>query len=243
MRLTFARARMRLYHNMPQFITEYMVRIAISKLRKMEVKKRILEHYVEIAYTFHSLSIIIKPYQVKEEIIKLTKLISEIKPKIALEIGTAGGGTLYLLSKCASSDSTIISIDLPEGMFGGGYPIWKIPFYKSFARVRQRMYLIRADSHNSDTLEICKSILAHRTVDFLFLDGDHRYKGVKKDFEMYSPLVTEGGIIAFHDIVPGPPASVGGVPRFWREIHRDYRYLEIVKNWNQGSAGIGVIYV
>jgi len=45
--------------------------------------------------------------------------------------------------------------------------------------------------------------------DFLFIDGDHTYEGVEGDFEMYSPLVRRGGIIAFHDIVPGPPENVG----------------------------------
>ena len=82
-----------------------------------------------------------------------------------------------------------------------------------------------------------------RKLDFLFIDGDHRYEGVRRDFEMYGPLVRRGGIIAFHAIVPGPPENVGGVPRFWREIKNRYKYLEIVKDWNQGGYGIGVIYV
>lgn len=34
---------------------------------------------------------------------------------------------------------------------------------------------------------------------------------------MYSPLVRKGGTIAFHDIVPGPPGAIGGVPTFWRK--------------------------
>jgi len=45
-------------------------------------------------------------------------------------------------------------------------------------------------------------------LDFLFIDGDHTYEGVKRDFEMYSPLVRNGGIIAFHDIVKHPPETV-----------------------------------
>jgi predicted O-methyltransferase YrrM len=80
-------------------------------------------------------------------------------------------------------------------------------------------------------------------VDFLFIDGDHTYEGVRRDFEMYSPLVREGGIIAFHDIVPGPPENVGGVPEFWNKIKTRYRHLEIVRDWGQGGFGIGVIYM
>jgi len=40
-----------------------------------------------------------------------------------------------------------------------------------------------------------KKILAGRQVDFLFIDGDHSYEGVKKDFEMYSSLVRKGGVV------------------------------------------------
>ena len=60
---------------------------------------------------------------------------------------------------------------------------------------------------------------------------------------MYSPLVRKGGIIAFHDIVPGPPENVGGVPEFWNDIKNKYEHLEIVKDPNQGGYGIGVIFV
>ena len=77
-------------------------------------------------------------------------------------------------------------------------------------------------------------------VDFLFIDADHSYEGVKKDFEMYSLLVRKGGIIAFHDIVPsGYPT----VYKFWNEEKEKYEYLEIIKNRNQNCYGIGIIFI
>ncbi len=33
----------------------------------------------------------------------------------------------------------------------------------------------------------------------LFIDADHSYEGVRSDFEMWSPLVADGGVIVFHD--------------------------------------------
>jgi hypothetical protein len=36
-------------------------------------------------------------------------------------------------------------------------------------------------------------------IDFLFIDGDHSYEGVKKDFELYSNILSENGIIMLHD--------------------------------------------
>jgi hypothetical protein len=37
-------------------------------------------------------------------------------------------------------------------------------------------------------------------IDYLHIDGDHSYEGVKKDFELYSSIVSENGIITIHDI-------------------------------------------
>nr|WP_254839707.1 spermidine synthase [Natronomonas marina] len=51
---------------------------------------------------------------------------------------------------------------------------------------------------------------------------------VKEDFELYAPYVTDGGIIAFHDIVETGDVGMG-VPRFWDEIKREYDHEEIVK--------------
>jgi hypothetical protein len=36
-------------------------------------------------------------------------------------------------------------------------------------------------------------------IDFLFIDGDHSYEGIKLDFDLYSTLLSDYGIIAIHD--------------------------------------------
>jgi predicted O-methyltransferase YrrM len=193
-------------------------------------------------FSFNFYSEFIKPIQIKEEFLELLKIFQKQNPKYILEIGTANGGSLFCFCKLAREDATIISIDLPGGKFGGGYPEWKIPIYKAFAKKNQKLYLLRNDSHSQETLEEVKKILNGNQLDFLFIDGDHSYEGVKKDFEMYSPLVKKGGIIAFHDIVPGPQKNAGGVPKFWEEIKRNFQIQEIVKNWNQNGYGLGVIF-
>lgn len=38
-----------------------------------------------------------------------------------------------------------------------------------------------------------------KPIRLLFIDGDHSYEGVKLDFEMWSPFVIDGGLVAFHD--------------------------------------------
>jgi predicted O-methyltransferase YrrM len=198
---------------------------------------------LDFAFSFQAFGASIKPSQVKDEIAKLLEIVAELRPKIVLEIGTEGGGTLFLFTRIADPEAKIISIDLPGGPFGGGYPKWKIPLYLSFSKCSQKLHLIRRSSHELQTLEEVKGILGAEKVDFLFIDGDHSYEGVRKDFEMYSHLVGKGGIIAFHDIVPHPPETGCEVSKFWNEIKHSYRHHKIVKDWNQKWAGIGVLYI
>ena len=36
-------------------------------------------------------------------------------------------------------------------------------------------------------------------LDFVYVDGDHKYEAVKKDIELYYPLLKEDGMMSFHD--------------------------------------------
>jgi predicted O-methyltransferase YrrM len=194
-------------------------------------------------FPFRHFGSTIQSAQVKEEIVGLLKILVKRRPKVILEIGTANGGTLFLFSRVSSPDGEIISVDLPGGRFGGGYPEWRVPFYKSFATHKQQISLIREDSHALSTLHAIRAILEERRLDFLFIDGDHTYDGVKTDFEMYHKLVRKGGIIAFHDICPHPPETGCEVNKFWREVKKQYKCDELIKDSKQGWAGIGVVYL
>ena len=183
-----------------------------------------------------------RAWQVAGELTALGEILATLRPKCALEIGTSRGGTLLFLCRLASPQATIVSVDLPRGRFGGGYSSARAWFYMRFAR-RQRLQLLQGDSHSSEMLARVKAVLGAQELDYLFIDGDHTYEGVKRDFELYAPLVCPGGIIALHDIVDGTPEKVGGVPRFWREIKSQYRHTEIIKDRQQGGWGIGVLHV
>lgn len=181
--------------------------------------------------------------QVRSELMALGKILAELRPQRALEIGTAHGGTLLFLTRLASPRATLASVDLPGGEFGGGYSKERQRSYQRFARRKQRLHLLRGDSHSPEMLERVREVFRGQPLDYLFIDGDHRYEGVKRDFEMYAPMVRKGGIIAFHDIADGPPENVGGVPEFWREVKSQHRHEQFVENPRQGGLGIGVLYV
>ncbi|GAH99526.1 unnamed protein product, partial [marine sediment metagenome] len=83
---------------------------------------------------------------------------------------------------------------------------------------------LRGNSNNKNTLKKVKNILNGEKLHLLFIDGDHSYDCVKKDFELYSPLVKKGGVIAFHDIA----YPTVGVKIFWDEIKHNYKTQEIM---------------
>lgn len=99
------------------------------------------------------------------------------------------------------------------------------------------------DSHSAAAEELVKSTLGERQIDFLFIDGDHTYEGVKQDFITYSRLVRSGGIIAFHDIRTVRPGC--GVKDFWEEfsltIPVENRWEFAHQDFGPTGAGIGVI--
>lgn len=168
--------------------------------------------------------------QIREEIINLVELIEKERPKNILEIGTQKGGTLYFWINIESA-SQIISIDLEKD---------NLKPVKEGVEDKE-LILINGNSHKEEVFEKVQRKLNYK-LDFLFIDGDHSYEGVKQDFETYSSLVTKNGLIAFHDIVPASKKRVGGVPDFWGEIKEDYKSKEFVKSWNQPGFGIGVIF-
>jgi len=184
---------------------------------------------------------LIRPGQIRSEFSQLASIIQQRRPKAAMEIGTLRGGTLFALCRLADPSATIISLDLPRGPFGGGYAWFQIPLLRRFAGPEQTLSLIRGNSHEDASKDGVRVALGGKQLDVLFIDGDHTYDGVKRDFEMYSPFVKRGGLIAFHDIVDHPPETGCEVNRFWNEIKRNFHHVEIVSQPSQGWAGIGVL--
>jgi predicted O-methyltransferase YrrM len=199
-----------------------------------------VDHPQEIvAQCFSYADAFLQPVQVPEEITSLLEDVKKLNPKRVLEIGTCKGGTLYLWTRAAQPDATIVSVDLRSGKVSGSYSRLRTPIYRRFARRQQRLHLVRADSHQMNTLEQVKRLFGGSEIDFLFIDGDHSYEGVKRDWEMYSTLVRKGGIIAFHDVAGNYGET--HVKQCWDEIKDNFRHCEYMVH-PEGLYGIGVIF-
>jgi predicted O-methyltransferase YrrM len=182
----------------------------------------------------------ISPTQQDTEILGVLGLLRERPPRAVVEVGTDKGGTLFLWSRVAAPDAILVAIDNhPLGALGTR-SAWAA-VRRCFARAQQRVdLLIPRDSHDPRTVDEVRQRLEGRPVDFVFIDGDHEYEGVKRDFELYSPLVRPGGLIAFHDI---NEMYWPGVGRLWDELKPHHETVEFVANDPPRRWGIGVIRV
>jgi len=203
--------------------------------------------------------------QLRDEIRSLSELVHEHESENVLEIGTLNGGTFYIWCRYLETASQLISLDLPGGRFGGGYNEQKVEIYEKFAPSKD-LEFVRANSHQESTFEEVKGQI-NGDIDFLFIDGDHTYEGVKSDFEMYKELVTDDGLIAFHDIVHHPNSeevaknrmsipdieerhirwgenfSDCNVDKLWNELIDEYETTEFISHPKQTWGGIGVIHL
>jgi GT2 family glycosyltransferase/predicted O-methyltransferase YrrM len=113
----------------------------------------------------------------------LEGLLSEVKPQIAIELGTAQGGSLR---RIAAHSGTVHTFDLVDP------PVDRSEFTNVEFHV--------GDSHAllSETLAVLAS--AGLNVDFVLVDGDHSSKGVRRDLEdlLESPAVGRT-LIVMHD--------------------------------------------
>ena len=196
-----------------------------------------------IEFLFSHFGGMFRPFQNKVELQRLIARVQELKPQTLIEIGTARGGTLFLLASVSAPNAEVISIDLPAGLYGGGYPRWKGRLYRWFMGEGQCLHLIRANSHDSRTFDKSQRLLSGRKVDLLFIDGDHTYEGAKQDYLLYRTLVRPGGLIVFHDILDNTKTSSITVAPLWREISQSFQTEEIVQSYDQGEFGIGILTV
>jgi cephalosporin hydroxylase len=143
--------------------------------------------------------------------------LAAIKPKLMLEIGCAEGGTLFVWTKICPQ---VYGITLPgHGLYHGAEVLF-------------------GDSHSENAMDWLLYQLDGRKLDALFIDGDHSYAGVRQDWEMYSPLVRDGGIVLFHDVASRTEPDVG---KFWEDLGKGYVICDCPGSIM--SIGFGVVEI
>jgi predicted O-methyltransferase YrrM len=131
-----------------------------------------------------------------------------------LEVGSWRGGMLRWFERVLPN-AFVVSVDL-------------------MAQIDADLTIV-GDSH---TPEVYDQVRQHAPFQLVFIDGDHSYAGCMRDWELYGPLVSKPGLVAFHDIATHPPQDRCEVDRVWRELKELFPVTELV---GKGDLGIGVL--
>lgn len=164
------------------------------------------------------------------ELARFVEILLEHKVKSYLEIGAKHGATFKEIVTTLGAFG--VAVDLPNGPWGGNSRANLIKVCREVGGVP-----VFGDSSDPQVISKVKSL---GPFDCVFIDADHRYEAVKRDFLNYKSKIT-----AFHDI-DGRGITLRdmeiGVPRFWDEIKGDYEYEEIICPSDDRKMGIGVLY-
>jgi len=147
--------------------------------------------FIRIHHNFHHLVLYVKDFVMKEQC------------KTYLEIGTHYGHSFSnaLQSKYPSK---FMAIDLFKRFADGAVmDIYKLASDNA-EKYNSNNYDYKVMKGNSQTQATALKVKEYfpEGIDLLFIDGDHSYKGITNDFNLYFPLVNSGGYIIFDDYLP-----------------------------------------
>lgn len=166
--------------------------------------------------------------QFPTEFVDFLRVIAKLDIKSAAEIGSFRGGSSYFMAAVlqrANPDATLTLIDVNDSLVG----------FEALAKV---LNLKKAMPMSSDDF-------SGEVFDFVFVDGDHQYSSVIRDFSNLGRYARKA--VAFHDIHAHEfDDQEGGTVRAWNEVKVQLRGTHAVYEFAHSairSLGIGLAVV
>lgn len=160
-----------------------------------------------------------------DEKVSIYRIARQINKKniICVEIGSFLGASSCIIASAISKKGKLYCIDTwgNDNMNYGEEENDKLlpvepfnDFIKNTKQYNKKIIKIRKWSH--EAIGELREYTNH--IDLLFIDGDHNYDGISKDWELYSPLLQKESVVIFHD-----SGWAEGVIRVIKEnLMRDY---------------------
>jgi len=183
----------------------------------------------------------------------LLMLLAEHGPAegVCLEIGSFMGRSTAFLAEGArrAGGARVVAVDhfegSPEHQPGGTHECAEIAqtgttFDRFQENLRSAGLLPQVEPIRAGSAEAAADWTG--PIRLLFIDGDHSYEATRQDFELWSPHVSEGGFVAFHDVGAWP-----GVTKFYqqlREQSQDFQHvfavnsLRVMQRRSAGTAPV-----
>ena len=142
------------------------------------------------------------------------------RARIIVEVGTFEGRTAAALAE--RTVGRVFAIDpFPPGRLG-------VCYGERIARRHARRRRLRNVQFVTGLGHVVAAAFEH-PVDLLFIDADHSYDAVKRDWQAWRRHLRAGGIAAFHDcrVAPNSPSRLGSMEYYERELAREVSLEEI----------------
>lgn len=170
-------------------------------------------------------------------------LVRNLRPEHILCVGSRKGFVPATLS-LACKDNGKGHVDFVDagydesdsGKNWSGIGFWKkVNAVKHFSKIHVQDYIT---TYVMTTKQYAKRFSKKR-YQYIYIDGDHSYTGVKSDYTLFWKVLDSGGFMVFHDIVARGTLDDGlfGVWKFWKEIDPAHA---IVFSFPKDS-GLGII--
>lgn len=168
--------------------------------------------------------------QDQSELEVLLGILHDRMPEQIVEIGTWAGGLTWALAQLPEVQ-TVATVDRTA--------------QAKLMHVRGPVYdpviWITGDSTDTYTRDKVTVALGGELADVLVIDGGHDYRTCMRDWQIYTPLVRDEGLVVVHDTQGSPGNPDVEVPAVWRKIRREHRTLELVSHPG-GPFGTGIVW-
>ena len=176
-------------------------------------------------------------------------MIRNQKPKNILCVGSMYGYAPYMMAR-ACQDNNFGKVDFVDAnyslstaknkknhYFGQGF--WQEENCKEHFKYLLDQKFIK--THVMTTKEFAKKF-PQKKFDYVCLDGDHSYKGVKTDFDLFWRKTNKEGFLCFHDIhLDANFLNLEfSYKKFWQELIKDKRFKNKFELSNHYS-GLGFL--
>jgi len=134
--------------------------------------------------------------QFPQDIVAMQEIIWQSKPDMIVETGIAHGGSLIFYAsmlELIGGKGTVLGIDIDIRPHNRA-EIEKHPMFK-------RIEMIEGSSIDDKTLEHVYDAAKGKKNILVTLDSNHTHDHVRKELELYSPLVTKGSYLVVFDTI------------------------------------------
>jgi predicted O-methyltransferase YrrM len=176
----------------------------------------------------------LKLQQVPEEYGALLLMLKKHKPKSYLELGIGNGGSFAMA--CFMMQETLEFAQAVDNLAYRNLGIGQnedeiLRFIKAIETKTEKHF------YNGSTDKYFSELFPDKKFDVIFIDADHSYEGVRKDFVNAQQHLNDGGLIVFHDIAS---EACPGIQRIWKEIYSQVPN-SCVEFVHSNTCGIGVV--